>query len=197
MTIDAPVAMPTPAGDAPRLRFWELRHADGRPDGAVLAALRQGAGREAGTVPQMWRHYTTLNPGGKLSSELRAEHVALVLFAVHQQSQSTLMHARGISVGTALAGLWGSGKFSQEAVDRRFEAAATATSLNEASYHLRGLVRQLRGLSPAQRLDYTALFWNLVDWQDPAKVGQVRRRWGSDYFLARDGKPGPETPATH
>ncbi|WP_242423552.1 type I-E CRISPR-associated protein Cse2/CasB, partial [Frankia sp. EI5c] len=80
--------MSIPAGDAPRPRFWELRHADGRPDGAALAALRQGAGREPGTVPQMWRHYTTLNRGGELSFQLRAEHVALVLFAVHQQSQS-------------------------------------------------------------------------------------------------------------
>ncbi|MCM3884611.1 type I-E CRISPR-associated protein Cse2/CasB [Frankia sp. R82] len=197
MTISAPAAASLPAGDPPGRFFWARPHADGRPDGAVLAALRRGAGREAGTVPPMWRYYTTLNRGGTLTPALRAEHVALVLFAVHQQSQSTLVHASGISIGTALAGLRESGKFSPEAVDRRFAAAATATSLNEAAHHLRGLVRQMRSLSPAQQLDYTALVWNLVDWQNPAKVGQIRRRWGADYLRARDKKPDLETPATH
>ncbi|WP_241840021.1 type I-E CRISPR-associated protein Cse2/CasB [Frankia sp. CcI49] len=193
MTTDPPAPVSVPAEPESGRHFWERKHADGRPDGAKLAALRLGANREPGTVPQMWRYYTTLNHHGNMTAALRAEHVALVLFAVHQQSQPTLMHTRGISVGKAVAGLRDSGKFSPEAVDRRFTAAATATSLNEAAHHLRGLVRQMRNLPNPQRLDYTQLYWDLVAWQDPAKVGGIRRRWGSDYFLNRDGN-GAATP---
>ncbi|OHV19237.1 type I-E CRISPR-associated protein Cse2/CasB [Parafrankia soli] len=148
--------------------------------------MRRGAGRDPGTVPQMWRHYTTLDQKGQETADLRAEHAALILFAMHQQSQTRLMHTVGVGLGAAVRRLRESEKFSADAVDRRFEAAATATSLSEASYHLRGLVRQLRGLP--QPLDYTELYWDLVAWQDPDRIGQVRRRWGSQYFPGRDRK---------
>jgi CRISPR system Cascade subunit CasB len=170
--------------------FWEREHRDGVPDGADLAALRSGLGREAGESPRMWPYYTALRPDGGVDARLRAEHATLCLFAVHQQSQSTLMHSEGIGLGTAMAKLRIDGKFSPEAVDRRFAAAATATSFTEVVAHLRGLVTQLRSMSRPQPLDYTKLFLDLCDWQDPDKVSAVRRRWGSQYFTGRDGLGG-------
>ncbi|OHV33121.1 type I-E CRISPR-associated protein Cse2/CasB [Pseudofrankia sp. EUN1h] len=146
--------------------------------------MRRGVGREAGSVPEMWGFYRMLTATGRASEKLQAEHTALTLYAVHQQSISDSMHRPGVGLGRALLRLRQSGTFSVDAVDRRFNAAATATSLDEASYHLRGLVRQLRGIP--QGLDYTRLFQDLVAWQVPEQISTVRRRWGRDYFTGRD-----------
>jgi CRISPR system Cascade subunit CasB len=182
----APVTAPTtPAKRRPY--FWErLLDENGRwrartgADGADLAALRRGIGRDAGTVPAMWPYYTQLRPDGGLTRWLRAEHLALSLWAVHQQSRPTPMHRHDVGLGTALATLRDSGKFSPDAVDRRFAAAATATSLDEVAVHLRGLITQLRGID--QPVDYTRLARDLAAWADPEQRGRIRRQWGGQYF---------------
>ncbi|WP_261570797.1 type I-E CRISPR-associated protein Cse2/CasB [Frankia gtarii] len=192
-------AAPSPSmGTALRRHFWERDHPGGRPDGADLAALRRGVGRAPGEAPQMWRYYTTLTADGRISHRLWAEHVALTLHAIHQQSLSVPAHQVGIGLGTAALRLHDSDAFSPDAVDRRFNTVATATGLDEAAYHLRGLVRQFRQLTIG--LDYTALWRDLIDWQNPGRIGEVRRRWGSQYFFrprkgeaagaAVDGEPG-------
>jgi CRISPR system Cascade subunit CasB len=184
MTTD-PATAPTGSAEQPRRQmFWERNHKRDVPDGADLAALRRGIGREPGSVPAMWRYYTTLDSEGKLTARLRAEHVALTLYSIHQQSIPTSMHQLNQGLGRALLELRRSDKFSPAAVDQRFGAAATATSLDEAAYHLRGLVRQLRQLP--QGFDYTALWQDLTAWQYPDRIGRVRRQWGAQYFLGRD-----------
>ncbi|SBW22911.1 hypothetical protein FDG2_3299 [Candidatus Protofrankia californiensis] len=179
-----PAAPPASPEKTRQPMFWEHAHTGDLPDGADLAALRRGIGREPGSVPAMWRYYTALDREGRLTARLRAEHVALTLYAVHQQSLPSPAHRFGTGLGAALLALRDSDRFSPDAVDRRFNAAATATSLDEAAYHLRGLVRQLRQVP--QSLDYTQLLRDFVDWQHPERVGQVRRRWGAQYFLGRD-----------
>ncbi|MBM0258163.1 type I-E CRISPR-associated protein Cse2/CasB [Micromonospora sp. 4G55] len=176
----------------PSRHFWERDYSKKLPEGRDLAALRGGLSREAGAVPAMWPHYTRLRSDGWVSPDLRAEHAALALFAVHQQSQSRLMHQPTVGLGLAMAKLRVSGKFTVDAVDKRFGAAATATSFTEVVAHLRGLVSQLRALSPAQPLDYTLLFRDLRDWQDPDRVHAVRRRWGAQYFTFREDAQAPE-----
>ncbi|HEX2300692.1 MAG TPA: type I-E CRISPR-associated protein Cse2/CasB, partial [Pseudonocardiaceae bacterium] len=138
-----------------RPHYWQ-RHTDGSGSwgndgpapGAELAALRRGIDREPGSVPAMWPFYTTLSASGALTTRLAAEHLALTLFAVHQQSLPQPVHRKGVGLGSAILELRNSGKFSPEAVDRRFAAAATATSLTELAHHLRGLIAQLRGVVP-------------------------------------------------
>lgn len=169
--------------------YWE-RYTDGEgnwrsgqgPPGADLAALRRGIGRPAGSVPQMWRFYATLRADGRLSAALRAEHIALTLFAVHQQSRGDPIHREGVGLGTAMRALRDSGRFSEEAVDRRFAAAATAASTGQLAVHLRGLVSQLRTVRPGPGLDYSRLCRDLRDWQRPEAAAAVRRRWGAQYF---------------
>lgn len=185
--------------------YWE-RHVndDGKPTevpGSDLAALRRGAGRDAGDVPEMWRYYTTLRRDGRRTSLLAAEHAALTLYAIHQQSKVRPMHVSGIGLGTAMRALRLSDKFSQDAVDRRFAAAATAISFGEVCLHLRGLITQLRTID--QPLDYTRLYRDLVGWQDPERVASVRREWGGQYFAAskngasNNGEPnGPAVTST-
>jgi CRISPR system Cascade subunit CasB len=183
--------------DRARSFYW-MRYTDGhgswrreagRPPGEDLAALRRGIGREAGSVPQLWPFYTTLTADGRSTRALLAEHVALTLYAVHQQSQEHCMHRDGVGLGAAVSALRRSGKFSPEAVDRRFAAAATATSIVEVSAHLRGLVHQLKTVG--QPLDYTLLARDLRDWQTPQRIGAVRRRWGGQYFTPHADDPEP------
>jgi CRISPR system Cascade subunit CasB len=183
-----------------RPHYWQ-RHTDGSgtwgtggpPPGSDLAALRRGIGREPGSVPEMWPFYTTLNSDGRLTRELRAEHLALTLFAVHQQSQSQPVHRvdvdhpADVGLGAALLALRNDDRSSAEGVDRRFAAAATATSLNELGHHLRGLITQVRGLHPQPGLDYTQLHRDLRAWQFPDGPARVRRRWGARYFAWERG----------
>ncbi len=161
-----------------------------RPPGEELAALRRGARREAGSVPEMWPFYVSVVKEDHLTGRdrgwqppvtLQAEHHALTLFGFHQQSQSSPVHAKDIGVGTAILALRQSGRFSEEAVDRRFAQAATATSLTELAQHLRGLISQLRARGNPQPLDYSQLVEDLRDWCWPQTQHRVRRRWGGQY----------------
>lgn len=174
--------------------YWEarLRGDDGRfdrPPGQDLAAMRRGLGREPGSIPEMWRFYTTLTPSGGVTDRLHAEHLTLGLYATHQQSQGSSMHRRNSGLGRGLTALRSGGRFSEDAVDQRFAAAATADGVDELAYHLRGLVSRLTSHSPAIPLDYTELYWQLLGWHDPARRGAIRRRWGADYFTPRPSPP--------
>lgn len=188
---------------APTRRFYWQRHTDGpgkwgergSPPGADLAALRRGIGREAGSVPEMWPYYTTLTADGAITRRLRAEHLALTLFAVHQQSLSQPVHREGVGLGAAVLALRRDDKSSPEAVDRRFGAAATATSLDEVAHHVRGLITQIRGLTRQPGLDYTWLFHDLRSWQSPQGRTTVRRRWGAQYFVWTPEPSGQNTEA--
>ena len=160
--------------------FWE-RFALGDHSGAQLAALRRGLGVEVGMAPEMWTYYTTLEPDGRITRRLRAEHAALGLFAIHQQSESVLVHRAGIGMGTALRSLRNSGRFGDDALDARVERATRSSDLGEVTYHLRGLVRMFKDLSPPLGLDYTQLMRDLIDWQDDQGLGRARRRWGLAY----------------
>ena len=198
-------AIPEPDGTAgaPALRYWSqrVRH-DGTwridprtkaPMGAPgedLAALRSGLGRQAGTVPALWPFYTSPTDG-HVTIELEAEHAALSLYGLHQQSRRRPMHHRGTGLGTALRALHRDDRFSQEAVDRRVAAAVNATSVPALVYRLRGLVTQLRSID--QPLDYDQLLQNIKDWQYPEPRRRVRRSWGLAYHSwgARADKDAP------
>lgn len=162
-----------------------------RPPGEELAALRRGAGKEAGSVPEMWPFYETVvdeeylvgrNRGWAPPVALQAEHHALTLFGFHQQSQSSPVHRQEIGVGAAVRALRQGGRFSEEAVDRRFVQAATSSSLAELALHLRGLISQLRVGGSAHPLDYSQLVEDLKDWCWPQTQHRVRRLWGGQYY---------------
>jgi len=131
-----------------------------------------------------------------------AEHHALALYGYHQQSESAPVHRRDVGLGTAARALHSRGRFSEEAVDRRFFAAATATTLGELVAHLRGLIGQLRALrSPVQPLDYSRLVRDLAAWSDPVRQQPVRRRWALQYQDAtraaqRDADNGSQSEET-
>ncbi|WP_062431776.1 type I-E CRISPR-associated protein Cse2/CasB [Herbidospora daliensis] len=194
-----------PARERPR--YWKRYIAeDGtwrddsrRPPGEDLAALRAGLGHEAGTIPAMWPFYRSavddrLARASKVSPEQHAEHAALALYGLHQQTIRVPMHRPGIRLGQALRQLHAKddGKgFSPEAVDRRVKIAASATRVPALLIHLRGLVSQLRTVS--QPLDYDLLEQDILAWHNSESRRRARRRWGLDYFewsQTRDALPG-------
>lgn len=176
-------------------RYWnrfvkrdtgEWRDPKRLPPGEELAALRAGLGREALTVPKMWPFYTSpvddqLARIGEVSAQQRAEHAALALYGLHQQSQKNSMHRRDIGLGTALLTLRRHEKASSDAVDRRVAALATATSMPALLMRLRGLVGQLRDIR--QPLDYDRLLADLMAWPWPDGRQRVRRTWAQGYQL--------------
>jgi CRISPR system Cascade subunit CasB len=200
-----------PATNDRPLRYWTQYVAsdgtwskkEGRPPGEDLAALRAGLSREAGTVPALWPHYRSpvddrLARRSEVSDEQKAEHAALALYGLHQQARSDPMHQPGVRLGQALRQLHRSGKFTQEAVDRRVNAAASATQVSALLTHLRGLITQLRTIG--QPLDYDRLLDDIRDWQRPDTRQRARRRWGLDYYgwsrSDNEASPNPETAAS-
>jgi CRISPR system Cascade subunit CasB len=152
-------------------------------DGGDLAALRRGAGREPGSVPEMWPFYTRLREDGRLSRELRAEHHALVLFGFHQQSERMPVHEKGGSnVGGALAELVAVGRHTPEAVGRRFAAAAQAQTLDALATHLRYLVALLKERSSTIHLDYDLLFGQLEHWDSNDERWKTQRKWAAAFY---------------
>lgn len=178
---------------------------DSRPLGEDLSKLRRGLGREPGTVAEMWRFHQVEVPDdlarrGLVSSHYEAEHHALTLFAVHQQSAGPTaapVHKPKVGVGAAIralhAGRGGEGAEASKAIDRRFYAAVTATTRAEAAHHLRGLIRMLRSRTNSVPLDYTQLVKDLWAWDQPQRRDRVRRAWGLQYnSVPIEGPPAAE-----
>lgn len=166
---------------------------------AVLARLRRAVGKPPGWDPELWE-LTLADVPGRIGSDApttqeRAVHTAITLYAVHQQSRPETMHVRGYGLGRSVC-LLASATQAESAVRRRFDAAATATSFDEVVHHLRGLVTQLR--SHRVPLDYGQLADDLLQLQDPRKVDAVRLRWGRQYYrVDRDEAPGAPADSTN
>ncbi|MEU8550954.1 type I-E CRISPR-associated protein Cse2/CasB [Streptomyces roseoverticillatus] len=179
------------AKDAP---YWACFVPGRAENGAQLAALRAGAGREPGTVPAMWPHYRTrmspeLRHQGALTRDLIAEHAALSLFGRHQQGRSRTMHVPGNSPGTAARLLLAKNGSGEEALERRFGALLTAIDTGELAMHLRGLVTLLARAEIG--LDYDLLRTALRLWDDPKRPnaqGRFRDRWDRDFRIASQPK---------
>lgn len=156
----------------------------GPPPGEDLAAMRAGLGRDYGEVPKLWPYYSceiddARARRGEASQEQKAEHAALALYGLHQQSKSVSMHRPGVRLGAALARLRASDKFSPEAIDGRVEAAATTTTVDALLIRLRGLIDLLRTID--QPLDYNHLMRLLQDWRYDDGRRAARRQWALDY----------------
>lgn len=157
---------------------------------AELAKLRRGLGKQAGSVPEIW----DLTVGSVPASSVRvsgwvtddptpaeqAAHAALTLYAAHQQSLTVPMHVPGVSFGSAVRRLAGHDARSEEAVVRRFMAAATAESVDELLTHVRGLIKQLR--TARVGFDYARFADDIDGLLSPARAQSVRLSWGRAFY---------------
>lgn len=167
---------------------------------AMLAHLRHAAGKPTGSVADIWPVTVSDSLAGPHSGDDPtpaevAVHVAMTLYAVHQQSVPARMHQRGQGFGRALRELRPADA-ATDPVRRRFQAVGTADSLDELVHHARGLVQLLRADRQAQ--DYALLADQLVAWQRGDEV-RVRLQWARDFYrteAAPKDSPPPNQPTT-
>ncbi|MFD3328570.1 type I-E CRISPR-associated protein Cse2/CasB [Streptomyces sp. NPDC058701] len=205
----APLAGPvTPVGPLRQavgrhIRTLQSGYLDDRPDAVrALARLRRGVGRQPTETPDLWGlvgvegfHAAFLAQRQVPASEaeaLRAEraaHVAVTLWAVHQQShRARQMHvADGPSVGTAVRRLMSGGE-TDEPIRKRLVRAGTASTLDVLAQRLRELVALLR--TAEVPLDYALLAEQLDQWQRPGGPARVRQAWGRSFHAYRIPAPG-------
>lgn len=166
---------------------------------AVLARLRRGAGRDFAQTPDLWGLadtgplHTAPEDGGRPLGETEltcaedAVHVALTLWALHQQSRRTGMHRPGTrtapqALGTAVRRLMPPGDID-DPVLKRFIRAGTAGDLPGLAQRLREIVVLLRGADIP--LDYALLAEQLYRWQEIGGRDDVRRAWGRSFHAYR------------
>lgn len=151
---------------------------------ALLARLRQAAGKPAGSVPAVWQitlagEFASRHSGDPATIAETAAHIAMTLYAVHQQSSGERMHRRGFGLGSSVR-LLRAPEGDTDPVRRRFQALGTADSLAELVHHARGLVQQLRAAKIP--LDYGLLSDELVRWRQPGGAALVRLQWGREFY---------------
>lgn len=199
------VARAVGAGVA-RLQGDLLCDDDGRaaPARAALARLRRAVTAAPGAAPAVWELTLGLLPADLLGTADEptpaetATHVAVTLYAVHQQSRTERMHRPGVRFGAAARRLaylesQHTGTDVSEGVMRLVHALTTATDTAEAVHHLRALVSRMRSADVG--LDYGRLARDLHDLQRPATVDRVRLQWGRD-FHRRPTQPATAAAAT-
>lgn len=185
--------------------------ADSPKDVAALARLRRGAGREAGQLPDLWNlvdttplHEPHEGPHSLSEKQLaRAEdalHVALTLWALHQQSRGEAgMHQSGSpgkprGVGAAVRRMMKPGEID-EPLRKRLVRVGTASDLTTLAQRLRDIVLLLR--REQFPLDYALLAGQLYHWQQPGGPDAVRREWGRSFHAWHESDRNAEgrTPA--
>lgn len=164
---------------------------------ALMAKLRRGVGKSPGSMPEIWETVFEDLPDGLMgygkepSRSEWAIHIALTLFALHQQGKnykevSQMMHKSGESLGTAMQKLIKSDE-DRKRIKRRFDSVTTSQSVSEISYHLRNLVQMLRAENIA--LDYGLLAKDIYLFQFDNARDNVRLQWGRDFYrISRSDK---------
>ncbi|WAL65968.1 type I-E CRISPR-associated protein Cse2/CasB [Amycolatopsis cynarae] len=156
---------------------------------AALARLRRAAGKPAGSMGDILEYtldarFAPADPNDDAPTAAeKAIHVAMTLYAVHQQSQADRMHRPGHGLGRSTRALIPESldpEKSTHPVLRRFQALGTSKNLDELAHHARGLVQLLRAAKIP--LDYGLLADDLLRWQKPGGASAVRLRWGREFF---------------
>lgn len=179
-----------------RIRTLQYGYREDRP-GAVSATarIRRGAGRSAGTIPDLWgmTGMELLDEKTLRSLDLaradEALHIAVTLWALHQQAhRDANMHVPGPGFGAAVHHLFGDAQ-DNEPIRKRFVRAGNAQNVDALAARLRELVVLMR--REAIPLDYGLLAYQLYQWQRPESRNAVRRAWGRDFHIAAARAPQP------
>lgn len=154
---------------------------------AALARLRRGAGKRPGEVLDVLEFTVSedffVGRATAATHQENAAHLAVTLYALHQQSRGERMHRRGVDLGSALR-LLNSGS-PPDPILRRFRTLGTTDSFDELSHHLRGVVQLLR--TGSRQLDYGLLADQLVGWQD-GRRSQVQLAWARGFYRTTRGE---------
>ena len=179
-----------PRGLQTRLDDNKSRRARGE-----LAALRRGASRSPGELPEIWELTRVEVPDGAGDAptwEEIAVHTAMTLYAVHQQSRTEPMFSPGVGLGSAARRLIGPPDEENPSARARFNALVTSTTVAELRHHLRGFVSLLRARGFA--LDHAMLADDVLRFQQPGGAKKVRLAWARQYYsLPAESQPADGT----
>ena len=156
-----------------------------------LAALRRGASRSPGELPEIWELTRVEVPDGAGDAptwEEIAVHTAMTLYAVHQQSRTEHMFSPGVGLGSAARRLIGPPDEENPSARARFNALVTSTTVAELRHHLRGFVSLLRARGIA--LDHAMLADDVLHFQQPGGAKKIRLAWARQYYsLPAESQP--------
>lgn len=151
----------------------------------MLATLRKAAARPPGDVPEIWEITSDPESDGKTFKSPtwreNAIHVALTMYALHQQGNSSPMHIEGVGLGQAARRLVvGDGDEEQTSLRKRYNALVTASTFSSFTYHLRSFISLLRREGIA--LDYGKLAADLENFQRPGGSASLRLQWSRQFY---------------
>lgn len=147
------------------------------------SAKRRRLGRRVAQQAESLQRRRSLpgRPAGRLPDLGTAASCALALHAVLISAEGP-GHQRDIDLGTAVGQL-STVHGSHPMVERRFQLALTASTLEELAVHLRALVSVLRRARIG--VDVGLLADDLDSWHDAAARTRTRMRWAREYARAR------------
>ncbi|MBR3313127.1 MAG: type I-E CRISPR-associated protein Cse2/CasB [Atopobiaceae bacterium] len=162
---------------------------------ASLARLRRSVNKKPGATPDTWEiefedlPEPLVGSGPEASAGEWAVHLALSLYAVHQQSQVQEMHRQssaecpcGIGHAVkklALYSMQEGEELELGEMPKRYAAMVTAETIGEVAHYARQLVQQLRAKQIP--LDYVLLSGQLYDYQNLYRRDAVRLEWGREF----------------
>lgn len=165
-----------------------------------LARLRQANSKGPGESPDTWDvEFAGLPESLRGRGDAPATagewavHLALTLYAIHQQSLQQEMHKRTNrearewrGIGNAVSHLVyvdrqdGRGEqLSPGEMPRRFSALVTSESVEELAHYARQLVSQLRRASIP--LDYARFAGQIYEFQNPYRRERIRLEWAREF----------------
>lgn len=167
---------------------------------ALLARLRSGLATRPGDNPDTWEiEFDELPESLKGTGDMPATagewavHLALGLYATHQQSQQAAMYCKTDTVGQQLHGFGtavrklanrsrSTGQGEQLVLGempRRFKAMVTSESIEELAHYARQIVTQFRGLGIP--IDYGRFAGQIFDYQNLYRRDSVRLEWAREF----------------
>lgn len=162
---------------------------------ASLAQLRKAAGAKPGANPGTWAIEFEGMPealAGRGSAPSEGEwavHLALTLYAVHQQSRSTKMFRESVPENGELFGLGNDARrlaLTNEGEELElgqmpsaFAALVATESIQRVGYYARQVVHRLSRADIS--LDYVRLARQLYAFQKPYLRDGVRLEWGREF----------------
>jgi len=156
--------------------------------GAVLANLRRGLGKKPGEIPDIWEweleslDEKTSKAAGPTKMEW-AVHIALTLFAYHQQSRDVkdnCVSQDGIRFGTAVSKL-AADDIARERILKQLKTAAGSDTPELLQSHLRHMTALFRNAGIA--IDYPTLAGDIYEMQFPDGRKKVLLQWGRDFEI--------------
>ncbi len=159
---------------------------------AILAALRNSVGKTLVEADQVWPFLFENMPKSFLgtkreeTAEEKAIFMTLQIYAICKQGISeniTLTDDRNKSIGASLKA--GRNSDDSKALDRRFNAMLTSSTMDECVYHLRHIVKIVRAKS-AMSVNFPKLANDLY-WLQRGKQKSICFQWAADYYSGYSG----------